>query len=113
MATCKNRLETGLLPSDHSHPDPKSAGASPAGAPLRLLRLHQVMDMTGLRRTKLYGLQAEGKFPMRVQITPRCVGWVEQEIQAWISEQIAARTAFLMAKGSPAPRRAGSRTAIT
>jgi len=27
---------------------------------------------------------------MRVQITPRCVGWVEQEIQAWISEQIAA-----------------------
>jgi Prophage CP4-57 regulatory protein (AlpA) len=50
---------------------------------------------------------------MRVQITPRCVGWVEQEIQAWISEQIAARTAFLMAKGSPAPRRAGSRTAIT
>jgi len=113
MATCKNRLETGLLPSDHSHPDPKSAGASPAGAPLRLLRLHQVMDMTGLRRTKLYGLQAEGKFPMRVQITPRCVGWVEQAIQAWISEQIAARTAFLIAKGSPAPRRAGSRTAIT
>lgn len=95
MATCKNRLETRLLPSDHSHPDPKSAGASPASPPLRLLRLHQVMDMTGLGRTKIYALQAEGSFPMRVHITPCCVAWVEHEIQAWISERIAARAALL------------------
>ena len=91
MVTCKNRLEGGDLPPDPRHSDRDTSGASPDGAPLRLLRLPQVIDMTGLGRTKIYALQAEGSFPMRVQITPCCVAWVEQEIQAWINERIAAR----------------------
>jgi prophage regulatory protein len=60
--------------------------------PLRLLRLVQVMDMTGLGKTKIYALQAERKFPMRVQITGYSVGWIEHEVQAWIAERVAART---------------------
>jgi len=91
----KCRLESRHLPANRSSSEPEDAGASPRGAPLRLLRLPQVMDMTGLGRTKIYALQAEGSFPMRVQITPCCVGWVEQEIQAWISKRIAARAALL------------------
>jgi prophage regulatory protein len=62
--------------------------------PIRLLRLAQVMDMTGLGRTKIYTLQAEGNFPMRVQITPYRVGWIEHEVQAWIARRIAARTSL-------------------
>lgn len=58
---------------------------------IRILRLSQVIEITGLRKTKLYELQAAGEFPMRVQITPRSVGWVEGEIQAWLTQRVAAR----------------------
>jgi prophage regulatory protein len=60
-------------------------------APLRLLRLTQVMAMTGLGKTKIYDLQSAGEFPMRVQITAHSVGWIEQEVQAWIEGRVAAR----------------------
>jgi prophage regulatory protein len=52
------------------------------------------MDMTGLGRTKIYELQAAGHFPMRVQITTHSVGWVEEELQAWLARRVAARPAL-------------------
>jgi prophage regulatory protein len=64
------------------------------GRSIRLLRLAQVMHMTGLGRTKVYELQAAGQFPMRVQITSHSVGWVEEEVQAWIAQRVAARPAL-------------------
>jgi prophage regulatory protein len=57
---------------------------------IRLLRLTQVMEVTGLKRTKIYALQSHGDFPMRVQITPSCVGWIEHEVQAWIAKRVTA-----------------------
>jgi len=57
---------------------------------IRLLRLTQVMEVTGLKRTKIYALQAQGDFPMRVQITPSCVGWIEHEVQDWIAKRVTA-----------------------
>jgi len=113
MVTCKNRLEGRDLPWSPRHLDADASGAPPGAPSLRLLRLPQVMDMTGLGKTKIYALQAEGRFPQRVQITPYCVGWVEREIHAWISERMTARTATPAAKGNPAPRRRWSRTAIS
>jgi len=56
--------------------------------PMRMLRLAQVMDVTGLRKTKIYDLQAEGEFPMRVKITTHAVGWIEEEVQAWIARRV-------------------------
>jgi prophage regulatory protein len=50
--------------------------------------------MTGLGRTKVYELQAAGQFPMRVQITSHSVGWVEEEVQAWIAQRVAPRPAL-------------------
>jgi prophage regulatory protein len=66
-------------------------GSTPSAA-LRLLRLAQVMDVTGLGKSKLYELQAAGDFPMRVQITAHSVGWIEEEVQTWIAGRAAART---------------------
>ena len=60
-------------------------GHTPRVKPLRLLRLRQVMQQTGLKKTKLYELQKEGAFPMRIQITSTAVGWVEEVIDAWIA----------------------------
>jgi prophage regulatory protein len=65
-------------------------GHMPPAKLMRLLRLPQVMQQTGLKKTKLYELQKEGSFPMRIQITPNSVGWVEEEVNAWIAGRVAA-----------------------
>jgi prophage regulatory protein len=60
---------------------------------LRLLRLPQVMQRTGLKKTKLYELQKRGSFPMRIQITSNSVGWTEEEVNVWIAGRVAASKA--------------------
>ena len=85
-----------------SKPDIRPASSDPAraqvpyettsrSAPIRILRLAQVIDMTGLGKTKIYELQAEGRFPMSVRITTHSVGWVEHEVQAWLAGRLAER----------------------
>jgi prophage regulatory protein len=64
----------------------------PGNRPIRMLRLPQVIDATGLGKTKIYELQAEGDFPMRVKITAHSVAWVEEEVQAWLTARIQANT---------------------
>ena len=70
---------------------------------IRILRLAQVVDATGLHKTKIYELQAHGNFPMRVHITAHSVGWIEGEVQAWLAQRAAARTARFNS-GTTSPR---------
>jgi prophage regulatory protein len=58
--------------------------------PIRLLRLPQVLQQTGLGKTKIYELQKDGVFPMRIQITSHSVGWIEEEVNAWIAGRVAS-----------------------
>jgi predicted DNA-binding transcriptional regulator AlpA len=79
MSICKKNLPGKLLTAGAGLTQPTSAVPIGTDGPalnprIRLLRLSQVMETTGLRRTKIYALQAAGDFPMRVQITPSCVG---------------------------------------
>jgi prophage regulatory protein len=55
---------------------------------IRILRLAQVLDVTRLAKTKIYELQSEGGFPMRVQITAHWVGWIEEDVQAWLAKRV-------------------------
>jgi len=59
-----------------------------------LLHLPQLLAVTGLGKTKIYELQAEGSFPMRVKITAHSVAWVENEVQGWVAARIASRTSW-------------------
>jgi prophage regulatory protein len=36
----------------------------------------------------VYQLEAEQRFPARVRIGERAVGWLEDEIQGWLAERI-------------------------
>ena len=56
---------------------------------LRLLRLPQVMDRVGLRRSRLYAKVAAGEFPPPIRISANAVGWLESEITGWIEQRIA------------------------
>jgi prophage regulatory protein len=61
---------------------------TPRAAADRILRLPQVCKMTGLRRSFVYELQAERRFPQSIKLGARAVGWLEGEIQAWIVARI-------------------------
>jgi prophage regulatory protein len=54
-------------------------------APPRLIRLPEVMARVGLKRSSIYHRMSEGRFPKGRSLGPRCVVWVEAEIDAWIA----------------------------
>lgn len=55
---------------------------------LRILRLKEVRQMTGLSRSTIYAEIAKGKFPKQVKLTgARSVGWHESAIEQWIESR--------------------------
>lgn len=48
-----------------------------------LLRRQEVERLTGLSRSAIYRLKAEGKFPTPLQVGPNAVRWLTSEIVAW------------------------------
>ncbi|MEK6805125.1 MAG: AlpA family phage regulatory protein [Pseudomonadota bacterium] len=57
--------------------------------PARLLRRREVETRTGLGRSQLYALMAEGQFPKQVHIKGTAsVAWSENSINEWIASQI-------------------------
>ena len=58
---------------------------------IKLIRLRDVMECTGLARSTIYKYISEGTFPKSVSLGSRVAAWVENEIQDWILERIAER----------------------
>jgi len=57
---------------------------------LKILRLPQVCEVTGLCRSMIYQMEADHRFPQRIKISVRAVGWLEKEVNAWLIMRIAA-----------------------
>ncbi len=54
----------------------------------RILRLKEVIAITGLSRSTIYAEIAKGEFPKQVQLTGnRAVGWHENTIIQWIESR--------------------------
>ncbi len=56
---------------------------------VQILRLPQVCAVTGLKRSMIYQLEAEQRFPNRIKIGVRAVGWIESEVRTWVAMRIA------------------------
>ncbi|KZE25330.1 helix-turn-helix transcriptional regulator [Crenobacter luteus] len=56
---------------------------------LHMLRLPEVMKLTGLSRSTLYALVQRGQFPRQIQLGARSVAWLSSDIEAWIAARIA------------------------
>ena len=50
----------------------------------KLLRIKDVLGITGLSRSGLYEKISSGLFPRPVQLGPRSVAWIDSEIDSWI-----------------------------
>lgn len=58
---------------------------------MKLIRLKNVIDCTGLARSTIYRYIEEGIFPKSVSLGDRAVAWVESEVQEWILERVEKR----------------------
>jgi prophage regulatory protein len=61
---------------------------------MRVMRLGEVMKVTGLGRSSIYKLQSEGLFPRSISLSERAIGWYAYEVEAWLQEKLDARDAL-------------------
>lgn len=50
----------------------------------RILRIDEVLHVTGMSRATIYRKVAAKAFPAPVRLAPQTVGWREQDIEAWM-----------------------------
>ena len=58
---------------------------------MRIMRLKEVIEKTGLSRSTIYNLISQGKFPKQIDLGARSVGWVDTEIEEWLLSKIELR----------------------
>lgn len=56
-----------------------------------LLRLPDVLKLTGLSNSALYRMVQAGTFPRPLKLSERSSAWVEAEVHGWIDARIAER----------------------
>jgi prophage regulatory protein len=69
----------------------------PASGPY-VLRLPEVMRLTGLCETTLRQLVAKGQFPPSFPLAQRAVGWLASDVTAWVEAKAAQRLMFTITK---------------
>ena len=59
-----------------------------AGAAVRVLRVKQVIERTGLSRSTVYALlKSDPTFPRKIQLSARTTGIIESDLDAWIASR--------------------------
>jgi prophage regulatory protein len=56
--------------------------------PTRLIRLPEVIALTGYGKAWIYHLISKGRFPQPVKIGHRAIAFVESEVEEWIQSVI-------------------------
>lgn len=58
---------------------------------MRVMKLNEVINTTGLSRSSIYAYMSKGNFPKPIQLGPRAVAWVEEEVMGWLLDKISER----------------------
>ncbi len=53
----------------------------------RTIRRQELRQIVPLAETTIYEMERRGEFPRRFNLTPRCVVWDLDEVEAWIEER--------------------------
>ena len=59
-------------------------------APCAILRIGRVVEITSLSRTTIWRLEKAGKFPRKVRLSERLVGYHTAAVHRWIEEREGA-----------------------
>jgi prophage regulatory protein len=82
-------LAAAILPPS-SHPSAPHAAVQIVAAQPILLRLPMVLRITGLARSTIYKLVSQNQFPVPIKLSKRAVGWLQSEIDSWVSSRVRA-----------------------
>lgn len=58
---------------------------------MQILRLRDVIQKTGLRRSSIYKFSGQGLFPRPITLGGMSVGWTTKRIDQWIVERVRER----------------------
>lgn len=67
---------------------------------MRIMRLKEVIEKTGLSRSTVYNFISQGKFPIQIVMGAWSVGWVDTEVDEWLSLRIELRDSSTITKGT-------------
>lgn len=56
-----------------------------------IMRLPAVSEVTGLPRSTLYQYMKNNRFPKPVKLGVRSVGWIKEEVDAWLAKRMELR----------------------
>ena len=54
---------------------------------MRIIRKAELRKKVGLHPVHIGRLEKRGAFPQRIRLGPQSVGWVEDEVDAWIEKK--------------------------
>lgn len=88
-----DQVQEAALRQSFPHYQPLSAGATQMARQLdnalRILRVKEVVERTGLSRSTVYTLmKSDPTFPKKVQLSTRTTGIIEQQLDAWIASRV-------------------------
>jgi len=60
---------------------------------VKLIRIQEVIRLTGISKSYIYQLCSNNQFPQSIQLIPggKSVAWLESEIIDWIDSRVNAR----------------------
>ncbi|MCU8152635.1 helix-turn-helix transcriptional regulator [Vibrio vulnificus] len=56
----------------------------------KIIRLPEVIKVTGLSRSTIYLRMSKGDFPKSISLSERAVGWLETDVDDWIKACVIA-----------------------
>lgn len=56
----------------------------------QIIRLPEVIQITGLSRSTIYLRMSKGEFPKSISLGERAIGWVQVEVEQWVEQRISA-----------------------
>lgn len=62
----------------------------------KILRLKDVLGITGLSRATIYVHMSQGNFPHNINLGKGSIGWLESEVQDWIQVRVQERDEALL-----------------
>lgn len=59
---------------------------------MRVLKIKDVCERTGIGRSRVYELEKAESFPKHIKLGPQSVGWIEHEVDEWIAARMRERS---------------------
>lgn len=60
---------------------------------MRIVRKKELLGIVGLSDPTVYRMEKAGRFPKRLRLGGNSCGWLQSEVDGWIAERAAARSA--------------------